>query len=71
MYQCPSITMLPEWLGDLSALKELVISDCRGIKSLPKSILKLKNLKEISIYDCPELAEWCELEENKKLAHIY
>ncbi|KAF8663568.1 hypothetical protein HU200_055380 [Digitaria exilis] len=71
LYQCPSITELPEWLGDLGALKELVISDSRGIKSLPKSILKLTNLKEISIFDCPELSEWCELEENKKLCHIY
>ncbi|KAF8731010.1 hypothetical protein HU200_016890 [Digitaria exilis] len=56
---------LPETLGDLISLTELVISNCRGIKFLPGTLQKLTSLRRLDIYGCPELLRWCESEGNK------
>jgi len=65
------IVSLPERLGDLTSLTQLVLRDCSGIKSLPESIQQLRSLRRLVIRDCPELVQWCKSEENKiKLAHI-
>ncbi|KAM3372998.1 hypothetical protein ACQJBY_019765 [Aegilops geniculata] len=64
-------TRLPEYLGELTSLKELKIVRCKQLNSLPDSMQKLTSLKDLCIFDCPELEKWCQVEENKKLlAHI-
>ncbi|XP_047065432.1 disease resistance protein RPV1-like [Lolium rigidum] len=64
-------TCLPEYLSDLTSLRELKIVCCKQLISLPDSIKELTNLAELCIFDCPELEKWCQLEEIKKmLAHI-
>ncbi|XP_039776663.1 putative disease resistance protein RGA4 isoform X3 [Panicum virgatum] len=63
---------LPERLGDLTSLTQLVLRDCSGIKSLPESIQQLTRLQRLKINGCPGLVQWCESEENKiKLVHIF
>ncbi|KAK1677272.1 hypothetical protein QYE76_038120 [Lolium multiflorum] len=70
--QAPSsLESLPECLGGITSLRELIIQSCIGMKSLIQNMTKLPNLKDLYILDCPELKRWCESEENKaKLAHI-
>jgi hypothetical protein len=64
-------TCLPEYLSDLTSLRELKIICCKQLNSLPDNITKLTNLKDLCIFGCPELEKWCQLQENKKmLAHI-
>ncbi|XP_029128918.1 putative disease resistance protein RGA1 [Cajanus cajan] len=46
---------LPEWVGDMTSLKELQISGNRELRSLPSSIGKLTNLSVLMIYNCSEL----------------
>uniref|UniRef100_A0ACD5X2Z4 Uncharacterized protein n=1 Tax=Avena sativa TaxID=4498 RepID=A0ACD5X2Z4_AVESA len=68
---CGSITLIPQWLGELTSLKKFEICDCEAIMSLPDSIKKLSNLEFVHIDGCPKLVEWYESKENKmKLAHI-
>jgi hypothetical protein len=68
---CSNIQALPEWLGDLVSLEELLINGCTGIRSLPESIQQLTNLKDLTVRWNPELCKWYELEENKtKIGHI-
>ncbi|XP_029125726.1 disease resistance protein RGA2-like [Cajanus cajan] len=52
IYDCSS---LPEWLGELTSLKELEISGNRELRSLPSSIEKLTNLSVLKIYNGTEL----------------
>ncbi|CAO2042011.1 unnamed protein product [Urochloa humidicola] len=48
---------LPEWLGILSSLTRLEISDCTGIKTLPGSIQLLTRLDTLRLKGC-ESMEW-------------
>jgi len=71
LQSCNGISVLPEWLGDLSSLKSLGIYECDGIKSFPACIQRLTKLQKLYISDNQELRKWCESEENKtKLAHL-
>lgn len=47
--------VLPEWLGEISALRQLKIETCPGLTSLPSSIQRLTALQELEIIRCPEL----------------
>jgi Leucine-rich repeat (LRR) protein len=77
LYRCNSISILPDWLGDLKSLECLRILYCKNIlyckkiKSMPSSIQQLTKLRKLHIAGNHELKQWCESEENKmKLAHI-
>jgi len=52
-----SLTVLPEWIGQLSALRQLYIWHCPALQYLPQSIQRLTALEELYIYGCPGLAE--------------
>ncbi|XBI06998.1 hypothetical protein VPH35_134958 [Triticum aestivum] len=66
-----SMTSLPQWLGDLTSLKNFGIIYCEGIRTLPDSMIQLTKLEHLTISGCPMLLKWCKSEENMiKLAHI-
>jgi hypothetical protein len=68
---CGSLSIVPDWLGDLKSLEVLCIWDCPEITSLPSSIQQLTNLQLLEIFGNHSLREWCQSKENKmKLAHI-
>lgn len=46
---------LPDWVGNLSSLLSLEISNCSGLKSLPEGICNLKYLQKLCIYNCSNL----------------
>ncbi|XP_047043901.1 disease resistance protein RGA2-like [Lolium rigidum] len=50
-----NMASLPHWLGELTSLKELVLSECLVLSSLPESIQQLTRLKSLNIISCPEL----------------
>ncbi|XP_034569213.1 uncharacterized protein [Setaria viridis] len=52
---CESITVLPDWLGDLTSLMKLEIINCPGIQTLPESIKQLTNFEELRVSGCPDL----------------
>lgn len=71
LWQCGSMTSLPQWLGELTSLRELNMSNCQGIGSFPDSMQQMSKLERLYIYECTALVRWCESEENKMmLAHI-
>ncbi|KAG5230722.1 Fom-2 family protein [Salix suchowensis] len=67
---------LPDWLGNLSSLRDLRIIRCKNLKYLPSStaIQRLSKLKGLLIWDCPLLGENCRKEKNgcewPKISHI-
>ncbi|XP_020216114.2 putative disease resistance protein RGA4 isoform X2 [Cajanus cajan] len=64
---------LPEWLGDMTSLRELLLWQCSELRSLPSSIQRLTNLSHLSIKDCPELEKRCKRETGQDwqyIAHI-
>jgi aquaporin TIP len=63
---------LPEWLGDLASLREILIEKCPKVSSLPEteSIQHLAKLNKLHIVDCPTLSENCQGEDKHKIAHI-
>nr|TKW29471.1 hypothetical protein SEVIR_3G396601v2 [Setaria viridis] len=65
-----NLEMLPEWLGQLTTLKQLVIYDCPNLTSLPASIRNLTTLKTLEIWSCPRLIERCKGEDAHKISHI-
>ncbi|KAF7142744.1 hypothetical protein RHSIM_Rhsim05G0016700 [Rhododendron simsii] len=70
----PTLTSLPDWLGNLTTLQSLIILGCPKISSLPASIQRLTKLRNLYIIDCGrELARRCEKgkgEDWHKIAHI-
>ncbi|KAL7209044.1 hypothetical protein ACSBR1_030734 [Camellia fascicularis] len=66
---------LPEWLGNLSSLRSLVLVSCKNLMNLPtlEAMQRLTNLQYFGIYDCPLLEERCAWESGQewhKIAHI-
>ena len=57
-----SSTSLPNWLGDITSLQKLQISNCVELRSLPSSIQRLTNLSSLTISECPYLKKRCEKE---------
>jgi hypothetical protein len=47
--------VLPEWIGQLSALQSLEIWECSGLTSLPSSIQRLAALQRLMIGGNPDL----------------
>ncbi|WVZ54284.1 hypothetical protein U9M48_005106 [Paspalum notatum var. saurae] len=71
VYDCKSITALPDWFGDLTSLESLEIINCNGIQTLPGSIQLLTNLQELHVLGCPDLVHWCNNSDNSEtLARI-
>ncbi|KAI3867450.1 hypothetical protein MKX03_010030 [Papaver bracteatum] len=56
-----SLVALPEWLGKLTSLRELVISNCENVKYLPsqEQMLRLTSLRRLSIHFCQVLVDRC------------
>ncbi|KAK4368331.1 hypothetical protein RND71_012123 [Anisodus tanguticus] len=55
----PSLTLLPEWLGELTSLKELNILQCDNLGSLPECMERM-NLQSLNILFCAILDKRCE-----------
>ncbi|KAG2310668.1 hypothetical protein Bca52824_022225 [Brassica carinata] len=53
---CSSLSVLPENIGDMPCLKELLLDET-GIKELPESIFRLENLQKISLKSCRYIQE--------------
>ncbi|XP_037423460.1 putative disease resistance protein RGA1 [Triticum dicoccoides] len=43
---------LPEWVGELSSLQQLVIAHCKKLEELPDSIRQLKQLQTLAVLMC-------------------
>ncbi|XP_057781730.1 disease resistance protein RGA2-like [Salvia miltiorrhiza] len=66
---------LPEWFGNLSSLKELILNNCERLRRLPSmdAMLCLTTLKKLSVYGrCPELVIKSEAADSEwpKVSHI-
>ncbi|GAB2271473.1 hypothetical protein Dimus_006312 [Dionaea muscipula] len=66
---------IPEWIGELSSLRQLQICLCRNLRHLPSRtvMLGMKKLNAIVIEKCPILAEGCAKDvgpEWDKISHI-
>lgn len=69
---CYNLVSLPDWLGNLTTLQSLFISNC-GISSLPDNLCKLTALKELYIQNCDRLTKRCQSgtgEDWCKIAHV-
>ncbi|XP_050256413.1 putative disease resistance protein RGA1 [Quercus robur] len=63
---------LPEWLGNLSSVRELYLLNCMNLMYLPTAEA-MQHLTELNIYDCLKLKERCVKgsgAEWLKIAHI-
>ncbi|XP_049365331.1 putative disease resistance protein RGA3 [Solanum verrucosum] len=67
-----SLTLLPEWLGELTFLKELNIVQCDNLASLPECMERM-NLQSLNILGCAILEKRCKPGQGEdwyKIEHI-
>lgn len=50
-----SLIRLPDSLGDLANLEDLILDKCKRLKTLPSSLGGLRNLQRLSLRECKEL----------------
>ncbi|XP_056171657.1 putative disease resistance protein At3g14460 [Syzygium oleosum] len=60
VYDCPSLTAVPEWLPNHTRLGLIRLIRCRNLLSMPQRIRSLTALKELRIVKCGELSIRCE-----------
>ncbi|KAK3405527.1 hypothetical protein EUGRSUZ_K01751 [Eucalyptus grandis] len=73
VYDCPSLTVVPEWLPNHTYLRLIRLIRCPNVSSMPQGIGGLIALKESHIVHCGELSKRCEPETSKdwhKIAHV-
>ncbi|GLT64594.1 hypothetical protein SLA2020_370780 [Shorea laevis] len=66
------LEVLPEWLGNLASLHQLMLGDCKNLKHLPSAgaIRGLSKFLHIQIHCCPLLEERCAEENGPEWSRI-
>ncbi|XP_071904978.1 putative disease resistance protein RGA4 [Coffea arabica] len=61
IWEFKGLEVLPEWMGSLRNLRELLIRNCSNLRQLPsaEAIQRLTNLNCIRTYRCPLLSKRC------------
>ncbi|KAF8011479.1 hypothetical protein BT93_J1939 [Corymbia citriodora subsp. variegata] len=70
---CPSFTIVPEWLPNHIHLKFLQLYECPNLSFLPQGVQSFTALKELDIGRCGELSKRCQPttgEDWPKISHI-
>ncbi|XP_048138973.1 disease resistance protein RGA2-like [Rhodamnia argentea] len=73
IYDCPSLTAIPEWLPNHTHLGLIHLIRCPNLSFMPQGIRSLTALKELCIEHCGELSKRCELETGEDwniIAHV-
>ncbi|XP_030457771.2 putative disease resistance protein RGA4 [Syzygium oleosum] len=73
VYDCPSLTSIPDSLPNHTSLKLIHLIRCPNLSSMPQGIRSLTALKELCIEHCGELSKRCEPQTGKdwnKIAHV-
>ncbi|XP_030457971.2 disease resistance protein RGA2-like [Syzygium oleosum] len=73
VYDCPSLTSIPEWLPNHTCLRLIRLIGCPNLSSMPQRTRSLSALKELHIIHCGELSKRCKPQIGKdwhKIAHI-
>lgn len=73
VYDCLSLTAIPEWLPHHTRLRLISLIRCPNLSSMPQEIQSLTVLKELRIEHCGELSKRCKpqtSEDWNKIAHI-
>lgn len=58
LHSCISLTVLPEGLGLLPALKILDLQNCRSLTALPEELRGLVPSLDLLLEDCPARLGW-------------
>ncbi|KAF7850857.1 hypothetical protein BT93_L4943 [Corymbia citriodora subsp. variegata] len=73
VYDCPSLTAIPEWLSNHTHLRLIRLIRCPNLSFMPQGIQFLTALKELRIIHCDELSKRCEPQIGQdwhKIAHV-
>lgn len=55
LYQCNSMTSLPQWLGELTSLKRLRIEGCEKLNDLQETLCNITSLQSLELEFCHKI----------------
>ncbi|XP_056171776.1 putative disease resistance protein RGA4 [Syzygium oleosum] len=59
VYDCPTLTDVPEWLPNHTRLRLIHLIRCSNLSSMPQGMQSLAALKELRVENCGQLSERC------------